>query len=104
MQVSWCKFEITVESPKVITVLDSKEKVVHPPAVVTAINLKTIVNEKQNISEIVSASVLCFHNAKVCSTTFDQCFLAVVSLSEEYGCMILTLPITISYSYHVFLC
>ncbi|KAL0863252.1 hypothetical protein Bca101_042370 [Brassica carinata] len=63
--VSWCKFEVTVESPKVITVLVSEEKVVHPPAVVTAINLKTIVNEKQNISEIVSASVLCFHNAKI---------------------------------------
>ncbi|CDY12803.1 BnaC07g16300D [Brassica napus] len=64
-RVSWCKFEVTVESPKVITVLVSEEKVVHPPAVVTAINLKTIVNEKQNISEIVSASVLCFHNAKI---------------------------------------
>ena len=65
MQVSWCKFEVTVESPKVITVLVPEEKVVHPPAVVTAINLKTIVNETQNISEIVSASLLCFHNAKV---------------------------------------
>ncbi|KAH0840805.1 hypothetical protein HID58_092304 [Brassica napus] len=64
-RVSWCKFEVTVESPKVITVLVPEEKVVHPPAVVTAINLKTIVNEKQNISEIVSASLLCFHNAKI---------------------------------------
>ncbi|EOA12793.1 hypothetical protein CARUB_v10025741mg [Capsella rubella] len=64
-RVSWCKFEITVESPKVITVSVPEEKTVHPPAVVTAINLKTIVNEKQNISEIVSASVLCFHNAKI---------------------------------------
>ncbi|XP_020880937.1 DNA polymerase alpha catalytic subunit [Arabidopsis lyrata subsp. lyrata] len=63
--VSWCKFEVTVESPKDITVLVSEEKMVHPPAVVTAINLKTIVNDKQNISEIVSASVLCFHNAKI---------------------------------------
>ncbi|CAA7056881.1 unnamed protein product [Microthlaspi erraticum] len=64
-RVSWCKFEVTVESPKVINVLVSEEKMVHPPAVVTAINLKTIVNEKQNISEIISASVLCFHNAKI---------------------------------------
>ncbi|CAN8251389.1 unnamed protein product [Cochlearia groenlandica] len=64
-RVSLCKFEVTVESPKVITVLISEEKVRHPPAVVTAINLKTIVNEKKNISEIVSASVLCFHNAKI---------------------------------------
>ncbi|KAJ4866956.1 DNA polymerase alpha catalytic subunit [Raphanus sativus] len=65
-RVSWCKFEVTVESPKAITVLVPEEKVVHPPpAVVTAINLKTIVNEKHNITEIVSASVLCFHNAKI---------------------------------------
>ncbi|CAH8278936.1 unnamed protein product [Arabidopsis lyrata] len=64
-RVSWCKCEVTIESPKVITVSIPKEKTVHPPAVVTAINLKTIVNEKQNISEIVSASVLCFHNAKI---------------------------------------
>ncbi|CAE6229466.1 unnamed protein product [Arabidopsis arenosa] len=64
-RVSWCKSEVTVESPKVITVSIPKEKTVHPSAVVTAINLKTIVNEKQNISEIVSASFLCFHNAKI---------------------------------------
>ncbi|CAA7030946.1 unnamed protein product [Microthlaspi erraticum] len=64
-RVSWCKFEVTVESPKVITVIIPEEKTFHPPAVVTAINLKTIVNEKQNISEIVSASVLCFHNTKI---------------------------------------
>uniref|UniRef100_A0A1J3FNE3 DNA polymerase n=1 Tax=Noccaea caerulescens TaxID=107243 RepID=A0A1J3FNE3_NOCCA len=64
-RVSWCKVEVTVESPKVITVLIPEEKTFNPPAVVTAINLKTIVNEKQNISEIVSASVLCFHNAKI---------------------------------------
>ncbi|XP_020879146.1 DNA polymerase alpha catalytic subunit [Arabidopsis lyrata subsp. lyrata] len=64
-RVSWCKSEVTVESPKVITVSIPEEKTVHPPAVITAINLKTIVNEKQNISEIVSASVLCFHNAKI---------------------------------------
>ncbi|XP_020888004.1 DNA polymerase alpha catalytic subunit isoform X2 [Arabidopsis lyrata subsp. lyrata] len=64
-RVSWCKFEVTVESPKVITVSIPQEKTVHPPAVVTAINLKTIVNVKQNISEIVSASLLCFHNAKI---------------------------------------
>ncbi|WZY78675.1 hypothetical protein YC2023_025059 [Brassica napus] len=64
-RVSWCKFEVTVESPKVITGFAPEEKVVHPPAVVTAINLKTIVNEKHNISEIISASLLCFHNAKI---------------------------------------
>lgn len=36
-----------------------------PPVVVTAVNLKTIINEKQNVNEIVSASVICCHKAKI---------------------------------------
>ncbi|KAJ4871327.1 DNA polymerase alpha catalytic subunit [Raphanus sativus] len=81
VKVSWCKFEVTVESPKAITVLVPEEKVVHPPpAVVTAINLKTIVNEKHNITEIVSASVLCFHNAKK----------EVANRNSKNGCSVLS--------------
>ncbi|CAA7012880.1 unnamed protein product [Microthlaspi erraticum] len=64
-RASWCKFEVTVESPEAITVLDSEEEMDHPPILVTAINLKTMFNEKQNTSEIVSASAVCFHNAKI---------------------------------------
>ena len=33
--------------------------------IVTAINIKTIINEKQNVNEIVSASVICCQRAKV---------------------------------------
>lgn len=36
-----------------------------PPVIVTAINLKTIINEKHGANEIVSASVICCHKAKV---------------------------------------
>jgi hypothetical protein len=36
-----------------------------PPAVVAAVNLKTIINEKHNVHEIVSASVICCHRVKV---------------------------------------
>ena len=64
--MSWCKFEVFVDSPKDIQVLTSSKNIVEiPPVVVTAINLKTITNEKQNLNEIVSASVICCHKAKV---------------------------------------
>ncbi|GMN30176.1 hypothetical protein TIFTF001_002720 [Ficus carica] len=65
-QVSWCKFEVIVDSPKDIGVsTSSKISVEIPPVVVAAINLKTVVNEKQNFNEIVSASVICCHKAKI---------------------------------------
>ncbi|KAL8044514.1 hypothetical protein ABFX02_08G049900 [Erythranthe guttata] len=65
-RVSWCKFEVTVDFPKDIQVSTSSTHVaVIPPVVVTAINLKTIINEKQNVNEIVSASVICCHRAKI---------------------------------------
>lgn len=65
-QVSWCKFEVTIDFPKEIQVSTSSKNTSEiPPVVVTAINLKTIINEKQNVNEIVSASVICCHRAKV---------------------------------------
>lgn len=65
--MSWCKFEIIVDSPKDIRVSSSSKSTIEiPPVVVTAINLKTVINEKQNINEIVSASLICCHKAKVC--------------------------------------
>jgi DNA polymerase alpha subunit A len=64
--VSWCKFEVIVHSPKDIKVSASTKKTVDIPlVVVTAISLKTIINEKQNVNEIVSASVVCCDKAKV---------------------------------------
>lgn len=64
--MSWCKFEVIVDTPKDIQVSTSSKNVAEiPPVVVTSINLKTIINEKQNINEIVFASVICCQNAKV---------------------------------------
>ncbi|KAL6339038.1 hypothetical protein AAG906_024189 [Vitis piasezkii] len=62
-RVSWCKFEVTVDCPKEAS--SSKNIAEIPPVVVTAINLKTIINEKQNVNEIVSASVICCHKVKI---------------------------------------
>ncbi|KAK9284464.1 hypothetical protein L1049_023637 [Liquidambar formosana] len=65
-RVSWCKFEVTIDCPKDIRIpTSSKNTAEIPPVVVTAINLKTIINEKQNINEIVSASVICCHKVKI---------------------------------------
>ncbi|KAK8687216.1 hypothetical protein V6N13_086043 [Hibiscus sabdariffa] len=65
-RVSWCKYEIVVDSPKDIRVSTSSKKTTEiPPVVVSAINLKTIINERQNVNEVVSASVICCHRAKI---------------------------------------
>ncbi|XP_051226430.1 DNA polymerase alpha catalytic subunit [Lolium perenne] len=64
-RVSWCKFEVTVDCPKDISVLMTSAALEVPPAVVAAVNLKTIINEKHNVHEIVSASVICCHRVKI---------------------------------------
>ncbi|ESW28786.1 hypothetical protein PHAVU_002G017900 [Phaseolus vulgaris] len=65
-RVSWCKFEVTVDSPKNIrTSAPSKITSKIPPVVVAAINLKTTLNEKQNINEIVSASIVSCNMVKI---------------------------------------
>ncbi|OWM66271.1 hypothetical protein CDL15_Pgr013488 [Punica granatum] len=65
-KVSWCKFEVTIDSPKDIKIaVSSKHAIEIPPVVVTAINLKTISNEKHNVNEIVSASIICCQKAKI---------------------------------------
>ncbi|KAL9241573.1 hypothetical protein vseg_015671 [Gypsophila vaccaria] len=65
-RVSWCKFEVTVECPKDITVSTSTKNTAEiPPVIVTAINLKTIVNEKNNANEVISASIISCNRAKI---------------------------------------
>lgn len=66
MKVSWCKFEVIVDSPKDVQISTSSSKTLEiPPMIVSAINLKTVINERQNVNEIVSASVICCQKAKV---------------------------------------
>ena len=73
--MSWCKFEIIVDCSKDIRVSSSSKNAVEiPPVIVTAINLKTIINEKRDVNEIVSASVITCQKAKVCLTNpYRQC-------------------------------
>ncbi|ONM36132.1 DNA polymerase alpha catalytic subunit [Zea mays] len=64
-RVSWCKFEVTVDCPKDISVLTTSTNLEVPTVVVGAVNLKTIINEKHNVHEIVSASLICCHRVKI---------------------------------------
>ena len=69
--VSWCKLELTVDNPKnVKTFADSdptapKET---PPMVVMSLSLRTVMNHRKQINEIVAASALVYNNVNVDGT------------------------------------
>ncbi|MCO5579179.1 hypothetical protein L7F22_033032 [Adiantum nelumboides] len=65
-QVSWCKMELAVDSPKQINgAPPGKVPENFPPVVVASLNLKTVVNHKNNVNEIASASVVYCKKVKV---------------------------------------
>ncbi|GJV01933.1 phenylalanine--tRNA ligase alpha subunit, cytoplasmic [Tanacetum coccineum] len=72
-RVSWCTFEVTIDCSKDIKVPTNPENTREIPLViVTAVNLKTVINQKQNTNEIASASVVCFHKAKIDTPTLTS--------------------------------
>lgn len=52
-----------VDDPKDVRKSSSTLEI--PPVIVSSINLKTVISEKQNVNEIVSASVICCRKTKV---------------------------------------
>ncbi|KAJ7530423.1 hypothetical protein O6H91_14G003600 [Diphasiastrum complanatum] len=65
-QVSWCKLEVTVDSPKdLIVAIPGKAPQEIPTLVVAALNIKTVINHKQNLNEIASASVVFCKKVKI---------------------------------------
>lgn len=54
-----------VDCPKDVSVSASNNNLEIPQLIVAAINLKTVITLKHNTSEIVAASVVCCHKAKV---------------------------------------
>ncbi|EOX91455.1 DNA polymerase alpha catalytic subunit isoform 1 [Theobroma cacao] len=65
-RISWCKYEVIIDSPKDIRISSSSKSTTEiPPIVVSAINLKTIINGRLNINEVVSASIICCRRAKI---------------------------------------
>ncbi|KAI5077505.1 hypothetical protein GOP47_0007329 [Adiantum capillus-veneris] len=65
-QVSWCKMELAVDSAKQINVTPpGKAPEKFPPVIVASLNLKTVVNHKNNVNEIASASIVYCKKVKV---------------------------------------
>ncbi|KAG0614550.1 hypothetical protein M758_6G185500 [Ceratodon purpureus] len=65
-QISWCKMEVNVEDPKDFMVAASgKGPSGIPPLTVASLNLKTVINHKQNVNEIASVSVVYCKRVKV---------------------------------------
>ncbi|EFJ15426.1 hypothetical protein SELMODRAFT_422725 [Selaginella moellendorffii] len=64
--ISWCKVEVSVDSPKDVANISTLKPVSEiPRLIVASISLKTVVNQKQNLNEIVSASVVFCEHVKV---------------------------------------
>jgi len=53
---SWCKIEVSVESQKSVKVDDKATE--NPPLTVMSLSVKTIMNQKQNVNEIVALSAV----------------------------------------------
>ncbi|KAK9841868.1 hypothetical protein WJX81_008187 [Elliptochloris bilobata] len=60
IQVSWCKLEVELASPKAVSAGAAElAKRDPPPLVVAALNLKTVLQAKAATNEVVAASVMC---------------------------------------------
>ncbi|GAA5813555.1 hypothetical protein MFLAVUS_007037 [Mucor flavus] len=69
---TWCKIEITVDDPKTVRPLideSGNRPTDMPPLVVMSLCLRTIMNAKKNVNEIVAASALVCDQVKVDDTT-----------------------------------
>ena len=78
---SWCKLEVKVDSPKDVIrcnlvtedndVKKARMEKPPPPIVTVSLKIKTVVNEKTQKSEVVSASAVC-HNNVLLDTASDE--------------------------------
>ncbi|CEP11993.1 hypothetical protein [Parasitella parasitica] len=69
---TWCKTEISVEDPKTVNPLtdaDGNRPTNVPPLVVMSLCLRTIMNEKKNVNEIVAAGALVCDKVQIDDTT-----------------------------------
>jgi DNA polymerase alpha subunit A len=87
--LTWCTFELQVNTPKDISRLDLVETGVNrppPPIVTISPKLKTIVNPKTHKSEIVSVSALC-HKQVMLDSASDESprFMTQLSLIHPLG-------------------
>nr|XP_034328264.1 DNA polymerase alpha catalytic subunit isoform X1 [Crassostrea gigas] len=56
-QVSWCKIEVSISKPELLSVVNDQQ-LTPPPLVVMTLNLRTLPNHKNHQNEIVAATCL----------------------------------------------
>ncbi|KAI8826187.1 DNA polymerase family B-domain-containing protein [Fimicolochytrium jonesii] len=74
--VSWCKLEVNVADPKSISPLKDEQmsptQKKAPPFVVMSLTLRTVMNHKKHVNEIVAASGLVYTNVNVDGVSAEQ--------------------------------
>lgn len=72
--LSWCKVEVTVDDPKSLNPLkegDESAPKQAPPLVVMSLTLRTVMNHKKHVNEVVVASGLVYNNVNIDGATLD---------------------------------
>lgn len=66
---SWCKLELRVDQPQLITTLGDSDNLEAPPLTLMSIALRTTMNAKENKQEIFVASARIYENVSLTDTT-----------------------------------
>ena len=66
---SWCKLELQVTKPNLISILGDSDNLEAPPLTLMSIALRTIMNVKENRQEILLASARIYENVSLTDTT-----------------------------------
>ncbi|GAB7352538.1 hypothetical protein MBLNU459_g2930t1 [Dothideomycetes sp. NU459] len=66
---SWCKLELRVDKPNLITTLGDSDNLEAPPMTLMSIALRTTMNVKDNKQEILVASARVYENVSLSNTT-----------------------------------
>ncbi|KAI9698598.1 MAG: DNA-directed DNA polymerase alpha catalytic subunit pol1 [Bogoriella megaspora] len=66
---SWCKLELQVTKPNLITTLGDSDNLEAPPLTLMSISLRTTMNVKENRQEILMASARVYENVSLTDTT-----------------------------------
>ena len=66
---SWCKFEVQVSKPGMISALGDSEDMEAPPLTLMSVALRTMLNGKENKQEILVASARVYENISLKDTT-----------------------------------
>ncbi|KAI9700773.1 MAG: DNA-directed DNA polymerase alpha catalytic subunit pol1 [Candelina mexicana] len=69
---SWCKLELQVSKPGLITPLDETDNMGPPPLTLMSIAMRTMLNVKENKQELLVASARVYENVSMSDTTSPE--------------------------------